>query len=186
MYVFSTITAFQQSQTVSLTASNFSLSVTTLQLHLLTVVAILIFETDISVALADTGEGAILPGWVYTLLDLVPLPYFAPSGDTIKWIKSSSNVFYAWHWYGSPKTPQEAVKNVQAISKDWNVPSFATEFGSCSAWDAANAANISHSYWHYSAYCNFPNRGDFSTNGIENAFGACILGWGGGSSSKCN
>jgi len=170
---------------VSLTALNFSLSVTTLQLHLLTVVAILIFETDISVALADTGEGAILPGWVYTLLDLVPLPYFAPSGDTIKWIKSSSNVFYAWHWYGSPKTPQEAVKNVQAISKDWNVPSFATEFGSCSAWDAANAANVSHSYWHYSAYCNFPNRGDFSTNGIENAFGACILGWGGGSSSKC-
>ena len=30
---------------------------------------------DISVAVADTGEGAVLPGWVDKLADIVPLPY---------------------------------------------------------------------------------------------------------------
>ena len=139
---------------------------------------------DISVALADTGEGAVLPGWVYTLLDLIPLPYFAPSGETIDWIKKSKNVFYAWHWYGSPKTPQGAVANVRTIEQDWNVPSFATEFFSCSAWEATAAANISHSYWHYSSYCNTgPSFGNRKVP--EDTFGACILGWGGGRPDKC-
>ena len=54
---------------------------------------------DLSVALADTGEGAVLPGWVDTILDVFPLPFLAPSESTVKWIKASTNLFYAWHWY---------------------------------------------------------------------------------------
>ena len=64
------------------------------------------------------------------------------------------NVFYAWHWYGAPKSVDAAIANVQGVMNDWNVPSFATEFMSCDVWNAAAAANISHSYWHYSCYCN--------------------------------
>ena len=41
-------------------------------------------------------------------------------------------MFYAWHWYGQPSSPDDAVKNVQAISEKWNMPSFATEFMGCS------------------------------------------------------
>ena len=139
---------------------------------------------DLSVAICDTGEGAVLPGWLYTLLDLVPVPYFAPSKDTVDWIKASSNVFYAWHWYGSPKMPQDAVEHVKTIEKDWNVPSFATEFFSCSVWDATAKANISHSYWHYSSYCT--TGPDFGNRKVpEDSFGGCMLGWDGGNEAKC-
>jgi len=134
---------------------------------------------DISVALADTGEGAVLPGWVTGLLDIVPLPYLAPSSDTVNWIKKSTNVFYAWHYYGNPKTVAEAIENVQAISAKWNVPSFATEFMGCSKWLACAAANISHSYWHYSSYCN--TGADFGNRHVPtDTFGGCMLGWGDG------
>ena len=57
-----------------------------------------------------------------------------------------ANVFYAWH-YGDDAN--QAVKNMQAISNKWNVPSFGTELG-CSQFEAAKAAGIGHSYWHYS------------------------------------
>jgi hypothetical protein len=101
------------------------------------------------------------------------------SKDTINWIKQSENVFYAWH-YG--KVPED-VENMQAISKEWDIPTFATETG-CDHFNAAAAANISHSYWHYSSYCNTgPSFGNLSVPG--DTFGACILGWGGGDSSKC-
>jgi hypothetical protein len=75
------------------------------------------------------------------------------------------------------------IKNMQAITKEWNVPTFGTETG-CSHFDAAAKANISHSYWHYSSYCNTgPSFGNRSVP--EDTFGACILGWGSGDSSKC-
>jgi hypothetical protein len=72
---------------------------------------------------------------------------------------------------------------MQAISEKWNVPSFATETG-CDQFNAAAAANISHSYWHYSAYC---NTGPYFGNRTvpDDTFGACILGWNSGNSSKC-
>lgn len=128
-----------------------------------------------SVSLADVGEGAVLPAWVTWLTGGTEVI----SRDTMRWIKASENVFYAWH-YGDG---QQAVKNMQAISKKWNVPTFATEVG-CDQFAAAAKANISHSYWHYSAYCNtgpaFGNR-----KVPEETFGACILGWGSGDSSKC-
>ena len=139
---------------------------------------------DMNVAIADTGEGAVLPGWVYTILDVLPLPFLAPSGDTVKWIKASSNVFYAWHWYGQPASHSDTLKNVQTVEKDWNVPSFATEFMDCGIWDMCAKNNISHSYWHYSAYCN--TGPDFGNRKVpEETFGGCMLGWGGGHTGRC-
>jgi len=137
---------------------------------------------DMSVALSDTGEGAILPAWVE---DIVGAGVVIDD-TTVEWIKASSTVFYAWHWYGNPSDPADAVKTVQALSKDWNVPSFATEFMSCSAWKDAAAANISHSYWHYSAYCTTGQA--FGNRAVPtDTFGACILGWAGGDSNyTCN
>ena len=59
-------------------------------------------------------------------------------------------MFYTWHYYGNPRTPEIAVENVLALQQEWNVPSFNTEFGGCDAWIASEAAGISHTYWHYS------------------------------------
>jgi len=134
---------------------------------------------DMMVALADTGEGAVLPAWAVRVgggwLDI--------DRETEEWIKQATTVFYAWHWYGKPSDPADAVKNVLALSAKWNVPTFETEFFSCGGWNAARAANISTSYWHYSAYCNTgPPFGNRSVP--DDTFGACILGWAGGDSSK--
>lgn len=133
----------------------------------------------LQVALADTGEGAVLPAWAVRVgggwLDI--------DRETEEWIKQATTVFYAWHWYGKPSDPADAVKNVLALSAKWNVPTFETEFFSCGGWNAARAANISTSYWHYSAYCNTgPPFGNRSVP--DDTFGACILGWAGGDSSK--
>merc|ERR1711916_250255 len=104
---------------------------------------------DMAVSFADVGESALLPSWI---------SHFGGAGvfidhDTVEWIKQSTTAFYSWHWYGNPKSATDAAKNAQAIGDAWNVPTFATEFGSCDAWRAATAANISHTYWHYSSYC---------------------------------
>ena len=135
---------------------------------------------DMSVSLADVGEGAVLPAWVSEV---------APKGagvaiddETVAWIKESTTVFYAWHWYGAPSDVSEAVANVREISADWGVPSFATEFGSCDAWRAAAAANISHTYWHYSSYCD--TGASFGNKSVpDETFGGCILGWAGANSA---
>ena len=134
---------------------------------------------DMSVSLADTGEGAIFPAWLEKIDPNIDIP-----ASVVSWIKNSSTVFYAWHWYGLPKTPEDAIANVKVLMEDWNIPSFATEFGDCSVWTAAAAANISHSYWHYSSYCTtgpaFGNR-----TVPTDTFGGRVLGWAGGNSSKC-
>ena len=133
---------------------------------------------DASVSIADIGEGSVLPSWV------TKLPFgiggFDISSETMKWITSgTAQVFYAWH-YGN--VPQD-IENMQAVSDKWNIPTFGTELG-CSHFDAAKAANISHSYWHYSCYCN--TGPSFGNRSVPNAtFGGCILGWGSGDSSKC-
>ena len=47
----------------------------------------------------------------------------------------------AFHPYLNPgQTTQDVVQFVRNISKDWDVPSFATEFGGCDVWDAMAAA----------------------------------------------
>mmetsp|Transcript_26792 Transcript_26792/g.50766 ORF Transcript_26792/g.50766 Transcript_26792/m.50766 type:complete len:463 (+) Transcript_26792:31-1419(+) len=134
---------------------------------------------DMAVAVCDTGEGSFIPDWV---TKYYPFGDLRIDRDTEKYMKESQNLFYAWHYYGQPSTPDEAVKNAQAISDDWNMPSFATEFMGCSTWNAAKNAGISHSYWHYSCYCD-TNADAFSAKGVvvpDTSFGACILGWGGG------
>ena len=139
--------------------------------------AVLKIIPDISIAVADTGEGAVYPAWISKYITAG----FDIDSDTIDYMKASSNMFYAWHYYGNPKTAEDAVKNAQAIGDRWNMPTYATEFYGCDAWVAAKAANISHSYWHYSAYCTtgpaFGNK-----HVPDETFGACILGWGGGES----
>ena len=74
------------------------------------------------------------------------------------------------------------MKNAEALGEQWRLPTFATEFMSCDAWRAAAAANVSRLYWHYSAYCTTgPDFGDRAVP--ADTFGACILGWAGGTSS---
>jgi hypothetical protein len=131
-----------------------------------------------SVAVCESGEGPLIPAAVTEHNS-----DFLISEDTIDWMKASSNLFYAWHWYGSPKSTDAAVANMQAIGEAWNMPTYLTEFMDCGAWNSAQMANISISYWHYSAYCTTgPAFGDLSVP--EETFGACILGWDGGDSSK--
>ena len=138
---------------------------------------------DMLVSVSDVGEDAVMPWWV--------AKYGGAAGANIdisdwamSWIKSSGTAFYAWHWYGPPSMAkaEEAVRRAQATGEDWGIPTIATEFMSPAVWRATAAANMSHLYWHYSAYCNtgpaFGNR-----RVPEETFGACILGWGAGTST---
>ncbi len=133
---------------------------------------------DMSVSLCDTGEGAVLPEWLARVDASIDI-----SHETKEWIKASNNSYYAWHWYGTPADPKDAIASVNIISREWNVPSILTEFMSCEAWTAAAAENMSYLYWHYSAYCNTgPDFGGLSVP--DQTFGACILGWDSGNSSR--
>ena len=78
---------------------------------------------DMAVALADTGQVAQAPwDWLGGQFDL--------DSWTLAWIKQSNTTFYAFHPYLNPgQTAADVVAFVGNISKDWNVPSFATEFG---------------------------------------------------------
>ena len=130
---------------------------------------------DMSVSICDTGEGSVMPAWVTKLTG----GFEDISSDTEAWVKTSGNLFYAWH-YGTVPTD---IKNLQAVTQKWGVPTFGTELG-CDQFDAAITAGISHSYWHYSSYCNTgPSFGNRTVP--TDTFGACILGWGSGDSSKC-
>jgi len=132
---------------------------------------------DLAVAVADVGEGGIIPSWL-TKIDNVDI-----SHDDIKWMQASKTTFYAWHWYGNPSSTADTIQNVKAIMKDWDVPSLLTEFMSCDIWHAVEDAGIGYSYWHYSAYCN--TGANFGNKKVpDETFGACILGWGGGNPSK--
>uniref|UniRef100_A0A0G4I4S0 Glycoside hydrolase family 5 domain-containing protein n=1 Tax=Chromera velia CCMP2878 TaxID=1169474 RepID=A0A0G4I4S0_9ALVE len=134
---------------------------------------------DMSVSVCDIGEGVVMPAWVAWLFG----PGMFIDRSTVAWMKQRDTLFYAWHWYGMPKKAKNAVKTVKVFSEHWNMPSFATEFGDCEAWTASKEENISHTYWHYSAYCNtgpaFGNR-----EAPSDTFGACILGWASGNASK--
>jgi hypothetical protein len=137
---------------------------------------------DMAVALADPIEGALIPSWVAKLVGAgVDI-----SRETVEWIKRTDTLFYPWHWYGNyPKTVAAAIRNVQELSREWNLPTFATEFMSCDVWNETAAHHISHTYWHYSSYCDtdpaFGNR-----TAPQDTFGACFLGWESGNSDyKC-
>jgi len=141
--------------------------------------AVLEVIPDMSVSIHEVGQGAVIPSWLteFGAGDILI------DQDTVEWIKASSNVFYAWHYYGNPRTPEIAVENALALQRDWDVPSFNTEFGGCDAWNACDAAGISHTYWHYSSYCTTgPSFGNLTVP--EETFGGCLLGWAGADSSK--
>lgn len=133
---------------------------------------------DMSISVMDIGEAILIPNWVVDIVGGSELI----SNDTMAWIREAGNVFLAWHWYGQPANVTQAAQDALALSASWGIPSFATEFGDCSAWVATAQANISHLFWHYSSYCTtgpaFGNR-----HAPADTFGACILGWAGGSSS---
>eukprot|EP00038_Savillea_parva_P029793 m.73513 g.73513 ORF g.73513 m.73513 type:complete len:450 (+) comp8843_c0_seq2:98-1447(+) len=134
---------------------------------------------DMAVSVCDVGEGAILPEWV----EKIAGPGIGLDPSTVAWIKASTTLFYSWHWYGFPTNVTDAVESVLQLGADWNVPTVATEFDSCEAWRACAAANISHLYWHYSSYCNTgPSFGNRTP--VVDTWGACILGWAGGVSTK--
>ncbi len=132
---------------------------------------------DMSVSVTDIGEGAVLPKW-FSQLD----PGIGLYPSTEKWLRQAPNLFYSWHWYGNPKNPETAVENVQEIMKKWNMPSMLTETMSCSAIIPAEKAGISWSYWHYSQYCDTAQA--YGGKLPPKSFGACILGWGAGTSVK--
>ena len=144
--------------------------------------AIHVIIPDMAVGLADPLEGALIPPWLAKLAGAG----VAIDEDTVKWIRQSSSLFYVWHFYRGnyPKTAAEAVRDALAVGTSWGVPTFATEFIDCEVWRHAAEANISHTYWHYSCYCNtgpaFSNRDLNRTD----TFGACILGWASGNASK--
>ena len=126
-------------------------------------------------SICDVGEGSVPPDWVTELTG----GFEDISADTEQYIKESNNLFYAWHYGSEP----ENIDNMQAISNKWQLPTFATETG-CAQFDAAKKANISHSYWHYSCYCN--TGPSFGNRSVPNdTFGGCIMEWAGGNSSKC-
>merc|ERR1712150_52935 len=104
--------------------------------------------------------------------------------DTVEWMKASKTVYLAFHYYGRPRTVQDAIANVQGLMSAWDIPSFGTEFMGCGTWNALRLANISRSYWHYSCYCNTQPSYFGNISVPDDSFGACILGWGAGNSSK--
>ena len=92
---------------------------------------------------------------------------------------------YAWHFYG--QSPAGGVDDAFAAARElgarWHVPTVVTEFGECDVWRDAAKYAISHTYWHYSAYCTtgpaFGNR-----TVPTGTFGACINGWAGANPDK--
>ena len=133
---------------------------------------------DMSVSVCDVGEGAVIPDWVIRIVGGSELI----SAETLHWIKTAGTVFYPWHWYHIPLSPFDALHYATTLGASWGIPTFATEFSSasdCQLWNACVAANVSHFYWHYSAYCT--TGPDFGNRQVPSeTFGACILGWAGG------
>jgi len=129
---------------------------------------------DMSVSVADTGEVPDYPDWV----TWIPFTLASISHQTEEWMKKSSNLFYTLHYPNADR-----VKKTQDRMRDWNMPAFGTEIGGCDQWNMLRAVNVSRSYWHYSAYCTtghaFGNR-----MAPNETFGACILGWDGGNTTK--
>jgi len=114
--------------------------------------------------------------------------------STVKWLKTGSHLFYAYHWYGTPNNVSTAVDNALKLSRGWGMPSLLTEYGGygdpgpsggCAVQAAAGAKGVGTAYWHYSDYC-WPKH---CPGGLPDGhcplpagerWGACITGWGSG------
>lgn len=131
---------------------------------------------DASVSFSDVGEESILPAFVTQIAGNMS---FEILPETVEWIKASKTSFFSWHYGSAP----DNINNVQALGEAWNVPTFGTELHAFDGFDVAAAANISHSYWHYSVYCNTGSH--FGNRTVPtDTFGACILGWDGAYTSR--
>jgi len=131
---------------------------------------------DMSIALADSGTAPLYnPSGINKW---IPKDEWDMSKETFEWIHNSNTLFYAWH-YGDAA---HVVNDMLSLGRQWDVPVFSTE-ASCAVMDVAAAVNVSASYWHYSSYCNTGPY--FGNRSLNHSFGACILGWAGGNSSKC-
>eukprot|EP00519_Triparma_laevis_P006704 CAMPEP_0182514210 /NCGR_PEP_ID=MMETSP1321-20130603/35332_1 /TAXON_ID=91990 /ORGANISM="Bolidomonas sp., Strain RCC1657" /LENGTH=381 /DNA_ID=CAMNT_0024721351 /DNA_START=220 /DNA_END=1365 /DNA_ORIENTATION=- len=146
--------------------------------------AVRVFSSDIAVGVADTANGALPIGD----LDL--------REETVEWLTDGDQyLFYAFHWYGTPKTPDQAIDNAVSLGEKWGMPVHLTEFGGyggdsygCATQRAAKAAGVGSSYWHYSDYCWPKHCPDGSPDGYcplpdGDRWGACITGWGSGNHS---
>ena len=141
---------------------------------------------DLAVGVMDTGEAAL------------GLGTFGIKKEQVAWLKGGgTHLFYAFHWYGNPKSVETAVANAKRIGAAWNMPVHLTEFGGyggpgCHTQQTAAAAGVGSSYWHYDDYCYPKHCPDGAPDGHcplpeGPRWGACITGWGSGNSSfKCN
>lgn len=125
---------------------------------------------NMSVGVMDFGSGAMLPAWFAKIGGSAVIP-----SHTVKWLKSADNLFYAWHYYGRPKDPRDAIKNVLALQDDWNVAAMLTETQTLAAIQLAEAAGMPWAHWVYSHYCDTAPQ--FGGHRPPDSFGACILGW---------
>jgi hypothetical protein len=108
-------------------------------------------STDLAVSVQDTSQAAL------------PLGDLDLAAATVEWLKGASGIFYAFHWYGSPKTPAAAFANAKRLAAGWGGrPTLLTEFGGygddpvsggCAVQRAARDAGIGSAFWHYSDYC---------------------------------
>ena len=100
---------------------------------------------DIAVGVADTASAAL------------PIRDVGLSDETVEWLMDGDDyLFYAFHWYGKPEAPEDAVANAIDMGERWGMPVHLTEFGGyggddygCRTQRAARAAGVGSSYWHY-------------------------------------
>jgi len=125
---------------------------------------------NMSVGVMDFGSGAVLPAWFAKIGGSAVIP-----SHTVEWLKSADNLFYVWHYYGWPKNPKDAIKNVRALQNDWNVAAMLTETQTGEAMKLAEAAGMPWAHWLYTHYCNTAPQ--FGGHRPPGCFGACILGY---------
>ncbi|CAE8636212.1 unnamed protein product, partial [Polarella glacialis] len=124
------------------------------------------------VGIVDVGEGA--NSWWQTLIT----PWRA------YWLRRQDYLFFAFHWYGMPSSPTDAIKHVGDYSWLWKMPALLTEFSDCGMQELTEKAGIGWLYWHYSQYCDTAPSPQCGHGKSDCSFGACITGWGSGNSSR--
>ena len=69
---------------------------------------------------ADIGEGAVIPNWVTKIIGggetIDP--------ETVAFFKKSKTSFYAWHWYGTVKTPEKAIENAALRKRELSLKEY--------------------------------------------------------------
>ena len=95
--------------------------------------------------------------------------------------KKKNNIFYCWHWYGTPSSINDAQEYANNISNLLDIPNVLTESSRCDEINSIYKKGTSIYIWHYAAYCNTNESFIKKDN-----YGGCVLGWASGDNSKCN